>query len=324
MSVSIATAIAHPNIALIKYWGDLVPELHIPANGSISMNLAELYTRTTVCLDPGFRQDELILNGMAIHDIALERVSVFLNRVRAKAGISTFARVESENNFPTAAGLASSASGFAALSLAASHAAGLTVDEADLSRLARIGSGSACRSIPGGFVEWHAGHNDVDSYASTLAPPDHWDLADCIALVDQDEKMVTSNVGHPLAHTSLLQPTRLADAPRRLALCRNALLQRDFNQLAAVVELDSNLMHAVMLTSTPSLLYWLPATLTIMHAVRSWEKDGLQACYTIDAGPNVHVLCPAGREAELISRLRELPGAIQVLSAHPGGPAHLA
>ena len=133
------------------------------------------------------------------------------------AGIPTYARVESQNNFPTGAGLASSASGFAALSLAASQAAGLELDEKDLSRLARTGSGSACRSIPGGFVEWQAGSNDEDSYAYSIAPPNHWDIVDCVALVSQDEKTVSSTSGHSLASTSILQPSRLADAPRRLS-----------------------------------------------------------------------------------------------------------
>jgi diphosphomevalonate decarboxylase len=316
-------AIAHPNIALIKYWGDANANLHIPANGSISMNLAELTTRTTMSFDPSIAQDQFTLNGERKVGNALERVSTLLNRVRQLASISIYASVESQNNFPTGAGMASSASGFAALSLAASRAADLELDEKDLSRLARIGSGSACRSIPGGFVEWQAGNSDSDSYAHSIAPTNHWDLVDCIALVNQEEKAISSSAGHSLANSSLLQAVRLADATRRLSICRMAILERDFEALADIVELDSNLMHAVMVTSKPALLYWQPATVEIMHAVQSWRKEGLPVCYTIDAGPNVHVLCEGGQLEKIVGRLRQLTGVLQVLTAHPGGPARL-
>jgi diphosphomevalonate decarboxylase len=313
-----ATAIAHPNIALIKYWGDLDADSHIPANGSISMNLSGLTTRTRVSFDPALQYDELILNEKPLVGNALQRIRTILNTVRRLAGIPTFARVESKNNFPTGAGIASSASGFAALSLAASKAAGLELNERELSRLARTGSGSACRSIPGGFVEWQAGTNDADSFAYSFASPDYWDIADCIAVVSQNEKSVSSTEGHSLALTSMLQPIRIADTPHRLDICRTAILSRDFTALADIVELDSNLMHAVMITSHPPLLYWQPATVAIMQAVRGWRDQGLPVCYTIDAGPNVHLICP-GDQADIIAdRLRQIPAVIDVLISHPG------
>ncbi len=318
-----ATAVAHPNIALIKYWGDVDPLLHIPASGSISMVLGGLTTQTSVTFDAGLTADELILNGENLTGNSLERVSHLLDRVRRMAGIVTFAKVVSENDFPLSAGIASSASGFAALSLAASRAAGFSLDEPALSRLARTGSGSACRSIPGGYVEWQAGTTDQDSYAISIAPPEHWDLADCITVVSQAEKPHSSLAGHALAGTSPLQAARLAGASSRLDVCRRAILERDFEALAQVVELDSNLMHAVMLTSQPPLLYWLPATLTVMHAVVEWRAAGLPVCYTIDAGPNVHVLCSGHASQDICQRLNALPGVIQVIVAHPGGPAQV-
>jgi len=318
-----ATATAHPNIAFIKYWGDLDPDLHIPSNGSISMNLRGLFSRTTVSFDPSVEQDQFSLDNRQIDGTGLVRVSNLLDRVRKMAGINTFASVESHNNFPAGTGIASSASGFAALSLAASKAAGLDFDEKALSRLARTGSGSACRSIPAGFVEWQAGGNDENSYAYSIASPEHWDLVDCIALVSQDEKLISSSEGHALTKTSLLHPARVADAPRRLAVCREAILTRDFDALAEVAELDSNLMHAVMITSSPPLLYWQPATVTIMKAVQSWRKGGLMVCYTVDAGPNVHVLCSRDVSGDIADRLEKLSGVQKVLVAHPGGPADL-
>jgi diphosphomevalonate decarboxylase len=315
------SAIAHPNIALIKYWGNCDPTSRVPANGSISVNLAGLHTVTSVTFDVVLQADELILNQATAHGAPLARVSDFLDTVRQMAGSQYFARVTSENNFPMGAGIASSASAFAALSLAASRAAGLDLSERELSQLARTGSGSACRSVPAGFVEWKVDGCDLDTAAESITPPEYWDLVDCIAIVSQEHKPTGSTEGHALAHTSPLQAARVADALRRLDLCRRAILERDFQVLAEVMELDSNLMHAVMITSKPPILYWQPTTVAVMQAVTAWRRDGLPACYTIDAGPNVHVLCPAAAAEQIAARLRQLPGILQVLQARPGGAA---
>jgi len=316
-----ATAYAHPNIALIKYWGDLDPTLHIPANGSISMNLAGMFTRTCASFEPGLEEDRFTLNDKPAPIPSSRRVSKLLDRVRQMAGIRTHALVESQNNFPTGVGIASSASGFAALSLAAAYAAGLELDEKDLSRLARTGSGSACRSIPAGFVEWQSGGSDEESYAFSIAAPEHWDLVDCIALVSIAEKQVSSSEGHSVANTSIFQEARITDAPRRLDICRTAIQKRDFKALAEVVELDSNLMHAVMITSDPPLLYWKPETVSVVQEVISMRKSGLAVCYTIDAGPNVHVLCSSEVAGAVSGMLKELPQVSKVLECNPGGPA---
>ena len=318
-----ATAIAHPNIAFIKYWGNCQPEARIPANGSISMNLGGLETRTTVTFDAFLNSDDLILNGEPAGGTALGRVSEFIEKVRRMAGIHHFARVESQNNFPMGTGIASSASAFAALALSASTAAGLDLDEAALSRLARTGSGSACRSVPSGFVEWLADGCNPDSGAVSIAAPEHWDLRDCVAITSREHKPTGSTEGHALAHTSPLQIARVDSAPQRLAQCRKAILERDFEAFADVTELDNNLMHAVMMTSQPRLLYWQPATIAIMKAVQSWRREGLAVCYTVDAGPNVHVICERVDLEETEARLRQIPGVQDVLVAYPGGPTHL-
>jgi diphosphomevalonate decarboxylase len=323
LSNSSATAISNPNIAFIKYWGNCNPDARIPANGSISMNLGGLETRTSVAFDSDLPADRLTLDGVEVSGPALERVSTFLDRVRELAGLRSSARVESANNFPMGAGIASSASAFAALALAAARAAGLDLTERQLSSLARTGSGSACRSVPGGFVEWLVSGCEEDSYAVSIAPTDHWDLADCIAVVSRSHKPVGSTQGHALAYTSPLQSARVADAPRRLETCRSAILNRDFPALAEIIELDSNLMHAVMLTSTPRLIYWQPATLSVMATVAGWRMQGLPAAYTIDAGPNVHVICPGEHTQQVSARLRELPGVEQVLAATVGPAARV-
>jgi diphosphomevalonate decarboxylase len=237
------------------------------------------------------------------------------------AGIQAPAQVVSANDFPAGTGIASSAAAFAALAIAATRAAGLELGEAELSRLARRGSGSACRSVPGGFTEWSVGSGDEDSYAFAIAPPEHWDLVDCIAILSSEHKTVSSTQGHTLADTSPLQAARVADTPRRLAACRKALLERNFEALAEVVELDSDMMHAVMMTSRPPLTYWLPATLTVMSAVREARAGGLPACYTVDAGPNVHVLSPSSAAGRVAGLLEGLPEVREVRISQAGGAA---
>ena len=311
-----STAIAHPNIAFIKYWGNLNQDLRLPVNGSFSMNLEGLATKTQVIFREDLSEDILILNEKEEDGAGLARVSQILDEVRAASGIQLKAEVVSENNFPTGAGIASSAAAFAALALAASKAAGLDLDEAALSVLARHGSGSASRSVPGGFVEWQMGEDDKSSYAFSIAPAEHWDLADCVAVVSTGHKETGSTQGHPLADTSPLQAARVADAARRIEICRNAILERDFEAFASIAEADSDLMHAVMMTSNPALFYWKPATLRVMDSVRNWRAAGIPVFYTIDAGPNVHVI--TYRE----KMLKELEGVSDVLTATVGGAAH--
>lgn len=318
-----ATAQASPNIAFIKYWGNRENTLRLPANGSISMNLDGLFTRTTVSFQPSLPFDELIINGHEVTGQGLDRVSYILDIVRGMADIYERAEVMTENNFPSGAGIASSASAFAALALAGSKAAGLNLSEPELSRLARRGSGSASRSIPSGFVEWQMGTTDEDSFAFSIAEPNHWNLVDCIAVVSASHKKTGSTEGHSIAPTSPLQAARVADAPRRLDICRKAILEKNFNSFASIVELDSDIMHSVMMTSTPALHYWKPASLSVMNAVRQWRSEGLSACYTVDAGPNVHVICPETEAHVVDKQLREISGVTDVLVARAGDAAKI-
>jgi len=317
-----AIAQAHPNIAFIKYWGNRDNALRLPVNGSISMNLDGLFTRTTVTFNSSQR-DSLVINEHPVTGKGLERVSSILDLVRGMTNINERAEVSSTNNFPAGAGIASSAAAFAALALASSRAAGLTLSEGQLSRLARRGSGSASRSIPSGFVEWMMGTSDDDSVAVSIAPPEHWALTDCIAIVNASHKKTGSTEGHAVAGTSPMQNARVADAPRRLDICRNAILQKDFETFANIIELDSDIMHSVMMTSNPPLMYWQSATVEIFHQVRGWRAGGLPVGYTVDAGANVHVICLAEYAKEVEKRLRELPGVTDVLVAGAGGAAQL-
>ncbi len=317
-----STAQANPNIAFIKYWGNRDNNLRLPANGSISMNLDGLFTRTTVSFTSA-KKDSLTINKQEVAGKGLARVSYILDLVRKMANINERAEVSSENNFPAGAGIASSAAAFAALALAGSKAAGLSLSEPELSILARRGSGSASRSIPAGFVEWKVGETEADSYAFSIAPVDHWNLVDCVAIVNSAHKKTGSTEGHAIAGTSPLQNARVADAPRRIDACRNAILKKDFEAFANIIEHDSDMMHSVMMTSNPPLMYWQSATVEIFHQVREWRAGGLPVGYTVDAGANVHVLCLGDSAKEVEKRLRELPGVSDVLVAGVGGAARV-
>ncbi len=286
-----ATARAHPNIAFIKYWGNRDHELRLPSNSSVSMNLSGLFTETTVTWDPALNHDRLTMNGMEAQHDATNRVVRHLDAIRNRFNIHAHAIITTQNNFPTGAGIASSASAFAALTVAAIAASGQTVSEREASTLARLGSGSASRSIPSGYVEWHAADTHEDSFAETAFPLDHWHLTDIIAVISKAHKATGSTDGHASAKTSDLQAARVAGAEERLKRVKAAIAQRDFPSFATVVEHDSNLMHAVMMTSQPPLFYWLPASLALMARVRQLRADGLRVCYTLDAGPNVHCIC---------------------------------
>ncbi len=318
-----ATAIARPNIALVKYWGRRDAALNIPLTNSVSMTLAGLTTRTTVEFAADLDADTLVLNGEDAGKEATERVAQHMDHMRRAASVEQHARVESVNSFPASAGLASSASAFAALTVAAADAMGLERTPEELSALARLGSGSAARSLMGGFVEWEVGGDHESSTAHQLAGEDHWDLHDVVLLVEEGEKDVGSSHGHSLANTSPLLKGRLKAVDTMLPKLREGIQERDLTTVGEVAEADALAMHAVMMTSEPSLLYWAPETVAILQAVRRWRRDGLEAYCTIDAGPNVHVLCEGADVPEVRDRAAkelELSGA-QVVDAGPGaGP----
>jgi diphosphomevalonate decarboxylase len=317
-----ATALAHPNIAFIKYWGNSDNTLRLPANPSLSMNLGALHTITTVTFAPAVAGDELFINHQAVTGSGLERVSQTLDLIRTQAGIALAARVESESNFPVGSGIASSAAAFAALAVAGSAAAGLSLTPTELSRLARRGSGSASRSVPAGYCEWSTG-DDFSSVATSIAPPEHWDLRDMVVIVSQEHKAVGSTGGHHLAGSSSLQEARIAGVAKRLQACREALLARDLSVLGPIIEEDAMIMHAVMMSSRPPLYYWNEATMALIQASQRWRAEGLPVYFTIDAGPNVHLICEATAAEAVMAQARKIRGVQDVLSSGPGGPARL-
>lgn len=314
------TAEARSNIALVKYWGKRDAALNLPAAGSLSLTLDGLTTRSTVGFDTALTADRLRLNGREEAGDALLRVSRFLDLVRPRPGL--FAEVESTNTFPTASGLASSASAFAALALAASKAARLDLSPHELSVLARQGSGSAARSIFGGLVEMLPGAraDGSDSHAIPLAGEAAFDLRLVVAVVGQGApKAVSSRSG--MAHTELsspLYPAWLATVPGDLEAARAAISSRDLARLGEIAEKSALTMHASALGASPGLLYWRGATVEAIHAVRELRRGGIQAYVTIDAGPHVKVLCAPSAVDAVVGTLAAVPGVSQTLPCRPG------
>ena len=315
------TVRAGSNIAFIKYWGVADAALNIPLNSSVSMTLADAHTTTTVKWDEcqELTEDCIVVNGSPLGGNPAERVVHHLDRIRRLGGIAHRAHVSSINNFPMASGVASSASGFSALSVAACRALGLDLDDSKLSALARRASGSACRSLFGGFVQWDRGSDDRSSTARSLFPSDHWQLFDVIAVVSTEPKHVSSEGGHSLAATSPLNQARTLNAERMLPGVVEAIGARDLERLGGLIELDALAMHAVMMTSNPRLLYWLPGTLEVIQAVQSWRnEEHLQAYFTIDAGPNVHVICESRDVDAVRVRLQGLASVEELIVTGPG------
>ena len=318
-----ATAIACSNIAFIKYWGNQDHALRLAATSSLSMNLADLTITACVEFDPNLKADTLLMNGSPAGESAAQRVFSHLDGIRKLAGLSSCASISTESNFPVGAGIASSAAAFAALSVAGAAAAGLTPTEAELSAMARRGSGSASRSVPTGYCEWPAGGSDESSYATSIASPDHWDLVDLVALVSTEHKQIGSTGGHQIADTSSLQGARIAGAADRFARCKAALLAKDLATMGPLIEEDAVIMHSIMMTGQPPLYYWLPATLEIIQATQRWRVEGLPVYFTIDAGPNVHLICEAIHADQVEAAAQALPGVQTILRSGVGGAAQV-
>lgn len=284
------TAVAPSNIAFIKYWGRKDEDLKLPTNGSISMNLSNLTTTTSVEFDNSFTEDQVIINSKRVQGDALKKIIAHVDRIRKQAECTDKVSIISENNFPQSTGLSSSASGFAALTLAATEALNLHLSQRELSILSRLGSGSACRSIPDGFVEWLDGDTSDTSYGVSLFDETYWDIVDVVCIVSTDVKDVPTTKGQVLAHTSPFFPLRLGHMNERIRKIKEALQEKDFRSFGEIVESEALEMHAVMITSHPALLYWHPHTLYLMQRVQKLRQEGLPVYFTINTGHNIHLI----------------------------------
>ena len=305
-----ATASANTNIALIKYWGKVDESLTIPATSSLSLTLDDTWTTTTVSFDGGSDgEDAVTINGSSPGGTQLSRVTRFLDLVRELSGQTARASVTSSSTVPLAAGLASSAAGFAALAAAASRAAGLHLDDRALSRLARRGSGSATRSIFGDLVLWNAGVDDDTSYAEPVESA--LDLAMVVAVVSDRRKTISSRKAmRETMSASPLYPAWVEASREDLRTALAAVRSGDLPALGEVVEANALGMHATMIASRPGIMYWMPQTVEALHTIRDMRGEGLPVWATIDAGPNVKALTQAGSAEQVADALRErLPGA---------------
>lgn len=325
------TAEAPANLALVKYWGARDLDRGIPNHPSLSITLSRCRSRCTV--EPRDGDEDVVLRfdaeggGRPASEDFARPVLRHVTRLRRAAGHGAAVRVATRNNFPTGAGLASSASGFAALTLAVARAFGVELGPEERSVWARrSGSGSAARSTLGGYVEWPGGAGaEMEGPARQLAPPGHWDLRDVVALVDAGEKEVSSRAGHERAASSPHYRRRLELVPGRVEEVREAVRSRQLSRLGPVAETEAVEMHLVAMSSRPPIYYWSPGTLEVMRAVRGLRSEGrAEAYFSIDAGPNVHVICRPAEADTVADRLRELPSVQEVLrDGVGGGPRYL-
>ena len=314
-----ATAIAQPNIALIKYWGKRDVARNLPAVGSISITLSELYTEVSVALSPDLRSDELFVNGEESPPL-LPRISRCLDNVIGAQRLR--AKITSQSNFPIAAGLASSASAFAATTVAAAGAADLSYETEELARLAGQASGSAARSLYGGFVELKNSGDTIN--LATLGEVGSWPLQVVVAITETGPKPTGSTAAMEISReTSPFYSSWVEQQDHDLAIARTAIVQRDFAQLGMVAEHNCLKMHSVMWASRPPMVYWNSATMRCMQTVRRLQAEGCNVFFTIDAGPQVKAVC-LPEDTEAVSKaLTETPGVQEIMLSGLGSAARL-
>lgn len=323
-----ATAIANANIALVKYWGKRDEKLFLPQNSSISLTTDCLLVKTTIEFSPKHKKDISILNGKQFKkgsDEYDEYFELFLAQLKKLAKTNLKAKVVSQSNFPIGAGLASSSAAFASLSAAANRALGLGLKEKELSILARQGSGSACRSIFGGFAEWKKGDkkDGLDSFAEQIAAENHWpDFRIIICLTSKKEKKVKSRTG--MAQTVKTSPFYdgwLKTIDDDLKKMRKGIMKKNFSLVGKTAEENCLKMHALMFSTKPAIIYWNSGTIELIHKIIECRKQGLECYFTIDAGPQVKVLGQKKNLEEILKEVKKIQGIEDIIIAKPGpGP----
>jgi len=301
--------------------------LNIPAVDSISITLKKLKTKTSITESEQLKNDTFLLDKKPANEKQTKRVSEFLQLIRHKQDFNTPFKIVSENNFPTAAGLASSASGFAALALAASHAAGLDLTSFELSELARQGSGSAARSIFGGFVHMHRGaeKSGMDAVAEQLFDENYWDLRLLILVTSTQEKEIGSTEGMNLtAKTSPYYTRWVQSTVGDIGEMKNAIVKKDFEKVGELSEFSCLKMHALAMSANPGIIYWNEHTLKIINKIRALRKNGLGVFFTIDAGPQVKVLCLPSDVKKVQNEFANIEGIQRMISTSIGPSAYIA
>ena len=309
---------ASSDVALVKYWGKKNEILRLPENGSISIKLDGLDTITTVEWDENLKQDQITIQGES-EDGEVSRVIKHLDKIRTVAGKNMFAKMVSKNTFPKGTGLSSSGSGFAALTIAATKSLDLDLSEKELSILARQGSGTACRCVCGGFVEWKDGDASETSFSQTLYARDYWDVRDIVVVVDEGKKKVSSTEGHTTAQTSIAFAERQKRIGDKIVKIKQHIAEKNFKELGELVEAEAWECHSILLTSTPPMIAWYPGTVQVMLEVQAMREEDIPAYFTINTGFNVHVLTLPEYENEVKKRLEKLALVKKTIVAKVGG-----
>lgn len=332
------TVVSPANIAFIKYWGLLDPQIFLPANGSLSMNLDSCVTTVTVdfleqgdedLVEVGYHGQDFVKFSPEGADAKKKLLFDHIQRIKDLAGESRAIYIRSQNNFPASAGIASSASAFSAITYALVAFYKLEPylsDRKELSKLIRLGgSVSAMRSSHDGFVECVYGKDHDGCYSNQLADETYWDLVDIVAVVSAETKKVSSSQGHSLTSSSPFYESRLSHVPERLEKIKTAIENKDFSKLGEYIEEDAVSMHSVMMTSKPAIFYWTPETMEVIHAIREWRESGeVESYFTIDAGANVHVIAQGKDAQNLEDMLNALPGVKFTILNHPSKGARIS
>ena len=313
------TARAHTNIALVKYWGKRDQQLMLPQTDSLSLTLNEFYATTKVEFDPSLTTDQITIDGQAVSGKGQAKITAFLDIVRQLSGKNNFAHVQSTNHVPMAAGLASSASAFAALATAAAGAAGLQLSRRDLSRLARRGSGSATRSIYGGLVEWHRGTDDHSSFAEPIMEQVDFPIEMLAILVNTKKKKISSRSGmQSSVETSPYYPAWRQVVAGDMQAMKKAIADRDIPTIGHIAEENAMRMHALTLSADPAYTYFDVETLTAIRLVHELRDSGINAYYTMDAGPNVKVIYDRHDRQTILDKLSPVFGRERLVVSQPG------
>ncbi len=323
------TVISPANIAFVKYWGRRDDSLILPLNSSVSMNMSGC-TTTTSCEWGEWENDSIKIKYLGKEmiettGVAREKSLKVVNRIRERLGTKLKVKIESENNFPEATGIASSASGFSALTKALYESYGENLSEREMSIETRLsGSGSASRSISDGFVVWEQGvkNDGSDSYAYSIADENHWDLRDIVCVVDVGNKKVSSGEGHIRPKNEYMQ-SRLMHIDDRVKQTIEAIKSKDLEKLGVVTEIEAMSLHTVCMMSEPPIFYWTGATLELMAEIRKMREEGVLAYYTMDAGANVHIITEGRFESVIVSQVEKLPYVKQLILNKPAKGARV-
>ncbi len=315
-----STAIAHPNFALIKYWGKSNVSGNIPAMSSLAITLDSMTSETTVSFPHNLEQDTWMLNG--VEQPSLGQIQLPCEHLKKISQIEQPCLIESTNNFPTAAGLASSASGIASLITALDNALGTKLSNQQMIEAAMLGSGSAARSLFSGFVHLEVVQDQLN--CATILAAEEWPLNVIVCVTSTKQKTISSRQGMEISRkTSPMYSDWVRNHQEDMELALQAIAAKNFEQLGKIAEQNCLKMHKVMKTSQPPIDYWNPATYTCVETVKDMQRKGIPVFFTIDAGPQVKIICEPDVCKDVVSLMQKVPGVQSIIESRLGKGARV-